>query len=103
MILDVALEIAEQGDDPLGPLLQREGDAFEDVVDEVAEHVGVGLRQTEHLGDHPHGDGLGILGRAVDNIPASECLNEFPAVGAGAGLVRCFCNPPARFSPNFWE
>ena len=39
-------------------------------MDEDAELVAVLSRQTEHVGDHPDGDVLGVLGRRVDLVVA---------------------------------
>ena len=68
VILDLRLQVVEQLLHADGPLLQRERHAFEHVVDEAAERVGVLLGQAEHVGDHAHRDVLGVVARGVDDV-----------------------------------
>ena len=60
---------------PVGPLLERQGDALEDVVHEPAEDVGVLLGQAEHVGDDPDGDVLRVLLGGVDDVAALACAS----------------------------
>ena len=76
VVVDLREQVVEQPCDPLDALVRRQVDAFEQVLDELAELRPVLRREAEHVGDDPHRDVLRVVVGGVDHVPPRERVDE---------------------------
>ena len=82
VVLHLVAEVLEQDHHPVRTLFHRKCDAFEHVLHESTEAIGVLLREAEHLHDHAHRDVLRVLLGGVDHIATLHRVDELLAIRA---------------------